>query len=796
MKILKFIILLVLSSTIIQLNAQSETNTFYVNPNGNQGNDTNDGSINSPWKTLNYALKDAPVSPGDTILLKPGRYTEKKVVIKNFGNSNNWVTVLGLTENGQRPLFDGTDTTLSNLNHWTRVPDSIPEYGGGKAIYEYKNTIDNNKKITQYRGFYEFRSQKNALVTYKNKLHFTSVHEHSRVDGTDQYGHYFYSGPGTFYDTLTNKLYLRLQVPSTNVVPENRTFIVANQQIAKNKIKLDLARITKHAFVNFFQTGANHIRFNNLDFYNHHEEVFLTGGAQKVNHIEFKNLSFATQGQSIKFSRTNNIKVEHCDFVGYTPLYIGFQETKSKFWFVDDAGVLSDTTIQLPAGNISVEAVTFLNESKDITVSNCSFTKMFDALSITNSKKDTIITPEGDTIDWKPENITVNDCYFKRLLDDAISISADAKNVNIYNNKYEDVPVGLSLTKAPINLPLTDLGQVYFHHNIVMTTPRFATKPNHKNATPQFNLRMPLLITHSGSSIGHFSIKAYHNTFIVRNGYKDHWVSKDKTTTLVIPFIGKGKSDTLDLSLLPFRSNEVYNNIFFHENMDFSVFRLPNLTNGKEVYDGNLYYRTTANVFPYEPPFRHMLKGDYGGIINGAYETLDTIRNHAKYHYTQAYNSAFSDIGYNGFESNGEQTDVLPIAMNTWKPITQAAKTGAIDLSSKSWPGLNGESFRGAKPPSSSSRIKIEDYQLTSSIFPNPFSNSVQLNYSVSQETHVTLTLTDLNGRIIAQPLNNKTHTPGFHQLTINTEHLPAGIYFCRLQVGQYFKTHKINCIK
>lgn|GEM_PF-5285365 len=130
-------------------------NTFYIHPNGN---DTNPGTETSPWKTLNYALKEAPVAPGDNILIKPGRYTEKKVVIRNSGAPNDWINVIGLTENGQRPIFDGTDDTLPIKTNWKPVHDTVQDYGGSKAIYEYRYPIDNpivkNNHITQFRGFY------------------------------------------------------------------------------------------------------------------------------------------------------------------------------------------------------------------------------------------------------------------------------------------------------------------------------------------------------------------------------------------------------------------------------------------------------------------------------------------------------------------------------------------------------------------------------------------------------------------------------------------------------------------
>lgn len=787
MKRLQCIIVLCFSFALITSNAQ--TNTYYLDPDGN---DANDGSQSQPWKTLNFALKESNIKKGDTLLLQPGRYSEPKVIIKKTGAINEWITVLGITENGQRPVFDGTNDTLSNKNNWRLVANSHPIYGG-KQIYEYKTTVprvEPPRSVDLHRGFFEFRSQKNALIAYKTREHFVSAFENSRIGDSLDYGNYYYAGPGTYYDTLTNKLYLRLKVPTDTIVPENRTIKVNNNHIPLNhsKLKLELATVSRFSFVEFRDQNINHIRFRNIEFYNYGKTIFLSGGAKNTNNIEFRDLKFVTTNNSLKLQRVHDVKVEYCDLTGHIPLYVGFQETKGDFMFKNEDGSFTDS-VPLPARSISFEAITFSNDPKNITISNCSFAKMFDALSVTNSHT----VPSR-----RPENVTIKYCYFKRLLDDAISISADGVNVNIHNNKYEDVPVGLSLTKAPIGLPISELGQVYFHHNIVMECPRFANRANHNQDTYIFNMRMPLLVTHNDVNIGPFALKAYHNTFILRNGYKDRWVERLKTTTLVVPYVGDGKGDPLDLAIVPQVSNEIYNNIFFYEKIDYSIMRQPFLHNGRDVYDGNLYYRTTAGKFPYEPLFRHMFRDASGDAITGTFETLTDVYSDTVYDQTQAYNSALTDIAYDGFESRGIVSTSLPITMNTWKPIAGGdAASGAIPLGSKSWPGLVGEIFRGAKPPvSSSSRLAITPTRFTFKTFPNPFAESLSISYSLDNESEVTLILTDLNGRII-KPIINRKHQPkGYYSLKVNTDNLPQGIYFCQLQIGNHKTTKKVNLIR
>ncbi|OSY87832.1 hypothetical protein WH52_10440 [Tenacibaculum holothuriorum] len=64
----------------------SQTN-YYVATNGNNNNN---GSINQPWKTIQYGMDR--LSPGDILNIRQGNYNEKLQVNKS-GNSNNVITI-------------------------------------------------------------------------------------------------------------------------------------------------------------------------------------------------------------------------------------------------------------------------------------------------------------------------------------------------------------------------------------------------------------------------------------------------------------------------------------------------------------------------------------------------------------------------------------------------------------------------------------------------------------------------------------------------------------------------------
>ena len=75
-------------------------NVFYVSPSGS---DENSGSKNQPWKTINYAVsEDSPISPGDTVLVESGTYTE----LISLGKSGSDSQRITLKANGDVTLRD------------------------------------------------------------------------------------------------------------------------------------------------------------------------------------------------------------------------------------------------------------------------------------------------------------------------------------------------------------------------------------------------------------------------------------------------------------------------------------------------------------------------------------------------------------------------------------------------------------------------------------------------------------------------------------------------------------------
>jgi hypothetical protein len=92
-----------------------------------------------------------------------------------------------------------------------------------------------------------------------------------------------------------------------------------------------------------------------------------------------------------------------------------------------------------------------------------------------------------------------------------------------------------------------------------------------------------------------------------------------------------------------------------------------------------------------------------------------------------------------------------------------------------------------------STEIPTESY--LGNNYPNPFYLSTSIVYSIPLNAKVTLVLFDTRGREIAT-LVDKELIAGKYEVKVDGSKLPGGIYFYRMQVGEYSETRKMVLIK
>jgi hypothetical protein len=76
--------------------------------------------------------------------------------------------------------------------------------------------------------------------------------------------------------------------------------------------------------------------------------------------------------------------------------------------------------------------------------------------------------------------------------------------------------------------------------------------------------------------------------------------------------------------------------------------------------------------------------------------------------------------------------------------------------------------------------------------YPNPFRSTTGIEYSLKSTGHVTLSVSNIQGQQI-ELLVNEVKSAGRYCILFESSCLPAGIYYCRLKVGNQIETVKMT---
>jgi hypothetical protein len=79
--------------------------------------------------------------------------------------------------------------------------------------------------------------------------------------------------------------------------------------------------------------------------------------------------------------------------------------------------------------------------------------------------------------------------------------------------------------------------------------------------------------------------------------------------------------------------------------------------------------------------------------------------------------------------------------------------------------------------------------------YPNPFNPSTTIGYALPRRVHVSLTVFNVLGEEVAR-LVNTYQAAGSHDVKFNGNGLPSGVYFCRLQAGDFVGSKRLTLIR
>ncbi|MFK7969644.1 MAG: T9SS type A sorting domain-containing protein [Bacteroidia bacterium] len=99
------------------------------------------------------------------------------------------------------------------------------------------------------------------------------------------------------------------------------------------------------------------------------------------------------------------------------------------------------------------------------------------------------------------------------------------------------------------------------------------------------------------------------------------------------------------------------------------------------------------------------------------------------------------------------------------------------------------ENTRIASPPSES---KIIPNLLQ--VFPSPFKDEFKVRFSVEEQENVSITILDMSGRMVSEPLKGASFETGTHDINLSGTSLKPGAYIVRLEAGG--KIHHAKVMK
>jgi hypothetical protein len=134
----------------------------------------------------------------------------------------------------------------------------------------------------------------------------------------------------------------------------------------------------------------------------------------------------------------------------------------------------------------------------------------------------------------------------------------------------------------------------------------------------------------------------------------------------------------------------------------------------------------------------------------------------------------------NNASGAGQETKLLAVNPNRWsRPNTW----GQIRLSSTTLTGVGGNGL-----------VPLV-YEMAQN-FPNPFNPTTTINFILGKASNVKLTVFNLLGQNVATILDNQMMNAGKQSVVFDARNLSSGVYFYRLDAGNFSSTKKMLLMK
>ena len=138
-----------------------------------------------------------------------------------------------------------------------------------------------------------------------------------------------------------------------------------------------------------------------------------------------------------------------------------------------------------------------------------------------------------------------------------------------------------------------------------------------------------------------------------------------------------------------------------------------------------------------------------------------------------------------------------------WLPLNDGLQNKYVNAMAAATDGflyvgtLGGGVFRGVDPTTAVERIATEiptSFALRQN-YPNPFNPTTTIEFALTTRSAVHLKVFDIMGRTVAT-LVNEILVPGTYKAAFDGKGLPSGLYFYRLEAGEFVRTQRLTLLK
>ena len=158
-------------------------------------------------------------------------------------------------------------------------------------------------------------------------------------------------------------------------------------------------------------------------------------------------------------------------------------------------------------------------------------------------------------------------------------------------------------------------------------------------------------------------------------------------------------------------------------------------------------------------------------VIDGTGEIIDSENDVGGY---PSYTLTNRIISVPGSEADRKAwLDTLSIAIDTHKSLDTSPLTPVITA-------INIKELQ-----------RYQTFSLYLTNYPNPFNPLTTIKFQLDESNKITLKIYNITGQEI-ETIVNRYQTAGEHEITWQPAGLPSGIYFYRLQAGEYSETKKL----